>query len=95
MRETVSTVMVWLLHFWESMRLQTYVARITSRWRSKPVVEEPKPTVNRSVCQTILVVGAPELRPPLEDVVALAPTGDVRRSDEGAIRGSRRRCRIA
>jgi CheY-like chemotaxis protein len=61
--------MVWLLPLPRSMMLQTYVERFTSRWRSKTVAEETPRVVTRSVCQTIVVVGAPELRPPLEDVV--------------------------
>jgi CheY-like chemotaxis protein len=67
--ETVSKPMVWLLPSSGSMTLQTYLARITNRWRSQPVAQETPRAVSRSVCQTIVVVGAPELRPPLADVV--------------------------
>lgn len=61
--------MVWLLPTSGSMTLQTYLERIAKSWRSKTVAEETPRLVTRAVCQTLVVVGAPELRPPLEDVV--------------------------
>ena len=51
------------------MTLQAYLARMTKPWRSRAVAEETPQAKYRAVCQTIVVVGAPELRPPLEDLV--------------------------
>jgi CheY-like chemotaxis protein len=51
------------------MTLQAYLARITSPWRSRTLAEETPRAIYRAICQTIVVVGAPELRPPLEDLV--------------------------
>jgi CheY-like chemotaxis protein len=61
--------LVWLLPSLASMTLLTQLARLVSHLRSTtPVAERPR-VAGRAVCQTLVVVGAPELRPPLEDVV--------------------------
>jgi CheY-like chemotaxis protein len=52
------------------MTFQACLERISSRWRSKrPAPVPQQPVVERTACQTIVVIGEPELRPPLEDVV--------------------------